>query len=117
MATGYFIDASNGTITKLDIKPHGASVAQIHELLDDYMEAAYMWSATGDVLYVGENGMMLKPHEGFVLLPERVDQWLHGNGVLVGKELANPITEAWSHASCSMTLDQLSDKISFWVHR
>jgi hypothetical protein len=60
-------------------------LAEMKAFVGGYIEVAFAWP-NGDVLYVDEEGL-LKPQSHFFRIPERPDQPLCGNGLLVGREV------------------------------
>ena len=78
-----------------------------------WLEIAYMWP-NGDVLYVDEEGLQKNPRY-FFRIPERPDQSLAGDGLLVGKEFDDndEIQHAETAAPPLMTLDELKAKVEF----
>ncbi len=102
----YWINAKDQTITAVDYE-HG----DLQKLVEGWIETAFMWPS-GDVLYVDEEGLLKHPQH-FFRIPERRDQPLAGNGVLVGRELNDTdIT-----APPRMSLDNLTKKVRFGTVR
>lgn len=59
----------------------------LKRMVGGYIELGFHWP-NGDVLYVDEEGSVRPDATGFIFrLPERPDQWLFGNSVIVGREV------------------------------
>lgn len=104
---GYLIDVMAQTITPFDFD----GLADLQRAVGGSIEAAANW-ANGDVLFVDEEGLY-KHRSGFWLLPERPDQMLAGNGVLVGREAEGPYPNGYTNLPPTMTLEQLTQRVVF----
>lgn len=60
------------------------TMAELNAFVGGYLELAYAWR-NGDMLYVNEYGLRKNPRR-FFSIPERSDQLLAGNGLVVGQE-------------------------------
>jgi hypothetical protein len=91
-----------------DIKGQG-----LRPLIGDYAETAWHWRATGDVLFVDEQGL-LKASQHFFILALRMDNWpLAGIGVVCGRELINDEGDWLGNADPVITIDQLKPLVTF----
>lgn len=105
MSKAYWINSETRQISEITI----TDLADLQKHVGGYIEVAYEWP-NGDVLYVDEEGMLKQPASGFVLLPERADQVLAGNGVMVGREIGDTIETA----APTMTRNQLVLHVRWW---
>lgn len=97
------IDSNNQQIREVSYN----GVSDIRIFIGGYLELAYLW-ANGDTLYVDEHGLTKSP-KCFFKLPERSDQPLAGNGLIVGKEYPNSARTR----PPIITVDDLRRKITF----
>lgn len=106
---GFFIDTKTFTITAIEWE----NLSELRRLVGGHLEVAFMWHVTGDVLYVDEEGL-LKHGQSFFSIPERSDQVLAGNAVLVGREVeGSQYPEGFTTLKPSLTIDALADKVTF----
>ena len=107
MAKAYHIDVRKQTVKPVTVN----GIADMHRLIGGYLEIAHIWK-NGDTLYVDEEGLNKEPEYFFWLLPERADQPLCSNGLLVGaeKEFADG---SYTILDPKGTLEQLKAKVSF----
>ncbi len=103
MRTGYWINSTDQTVTRVEFRDG----SELRKLVGGWIEVAFIWPSR-DVLYVDENGLLKNP-KYFFGIPERPDQTLAGNGVLVGRELGNTDRTA----PPTMTLDELQQRVTF----
>lgn len=82
-----WIRADQQTVEMVDY----AGVRDLGRLVGGYLELAHQWKDSGDVLYVDEDGERhLRGNGGWGFrIIERTDQWLCGNGVIVGAEIGD----------------------------
>jgi Domain of unknown function (DUF3846) len=86
MPRAWFIDAAACTIEAVEIAHGTPGLADMHKLVEGYIEIAHHWP-NGDVLYVDEEGRLKGPKVGFRLALQADDQALAGNGLVVGREV------------------------------
>ena len=99
----YLIDSESRTVTEIEYKR-----GELQKLVGGWIETACVWDS-GDVLYVDEEGLLKDPRF-FFRIPERPDQPLAGNGVLVGREVNNTSRTA----PPTMTIEELIRKVTFY---
>jgi hypothetical protein len=88
-------------------------VKDLQRLVGGYIETAWHWPDTGDVLYVDEDGYS-KPQQGFLRVAGRKDGFpLAGNGVVVGRELVDGEGEYHGTAAPKITIKALAKVVSF----
>jgi hypothetical protein len=103
----YLIDSTARTITAVEYKDGD----DLRAFLGGYLEAAWH-SPAGDVLYVDEEGMY-KAKDGSFMFEGRPDQPLHGNGVIVGRELIDNEGDYLGNAPPSFGIGQLTRVVRF----
>src|SRR5438270_10864874 len=89
------IDATNGTITDVEIEP---TLEKIYELVGCKYIEAVRWALPDHTIYVDEEGM-LRPVEHWFSVN---GQCLAGNGLVVG-----PPDADGDETSCSLTADEV----------
>lgn len=100
------VDVDHRTISEVEYN----GLADLQRLVGGHIEVAYHWP-NGDVLYVDEEGMLKHgPYRGF-RIPERPDQPLFGNGVLVGPE----VDDGLDTEPPTMSLDELRLRVQFVI--
>jgi len=108
-----FINAKDMSVEERELESH----KDIRPLINGWIEAAYRYE-NGDVLYVDEEGLLKNPRH-FFLIPERGDQPLAGNGVIVGREVEveedqiDKHPEGFYHLDVKTTISDLVGKLSF----
>ena len=100
----FYIDSERREIGEIEYN----SLADLQRLVGGPIQVAYHWP-NGDVLYVDEEGLLKAPPVRGFSIPERPDQSLAGNGVLVGPE----IDDGLDTMSPTMTLDELRLRVQF----
>lgn len=100
MAKAIFVDTGNAKITEVEVH----NTQDIHELLGGHLEMAHLWSESGNVMYVDEEGMLKNKPRFF--FKYRTDQLLYGNAVIVGKELIN---EDYEYLGLADTVFEVQD--------
>lgn len=82
--------------------------AEWQRLIGGPIQLAHAWP-NGDVLYVDEEGLLHSPRY-FFAIPERTDQLLAGNGLIVGPEINHEGAEP-----PSITVQEVQQKVLFAV--
>lgn len=101
----YHIDSTKQTVTAVEY--HGLD--DLRRLVGGYIEAACVWP-NGDVIYVDEDGLRKGYPTGFAI-PQRPDQPLAGNGVMVGREIG----DTCNTRPPTMTLEKLTAIVQFVI--
>ena len=99
----YWINATEQTVSEVEY----TGIADLQRMVGGYIEVAVQWPS-GDVLFVDEEGLLKGPSVGF-RIPERTDQPLAGNGVLVGREIGDTANTE----PPKMPLEQLRVRVMF----
>ncbi len=99
------IDSANHRVEMVEY----SSYSDMRKLIGGSLEIAFMWPS-GDVLYVDEEGLLKGPSDYFTI-PERSDQLLAGNGLLVGKETGDSVADINDPL---FTVEDMREKIIFW---
>lgn len=108
----YLIDATACTVSAVTFE----TLADMHKLIGGYVEGAYQWP-NGDVLFVDEEGL-LKPDRHFFSIPERRDQSLAGNGLMVGREEeGEQFPGGYTTHPPTMSLADLTRRVTFLGRR
>ena len=103
-----WIDASNGVV----IEKTFAGLTDLQRLVGGSIELAYHWP-NGDVLFVNEEGLVLGFDRGFNF-SRRSDQWLAGNGVVVGREVEGPeYPNGYTNLDPKLTVQDLRGMVDF----
>lgn len=109
MPKGYLIDSTKCKIEAVEF----ADLAGLQALVGGSIEGAYQWE-NGDVLYVDEEGLLKDQILGFFAIPERPDQPLAGNGMLVGREIeGEQYPNGYTNLPPTMTLAELFGRVRF----
>lgn len=91
----------------------------IQTLIGGYIEVAYGWE-NGDTLFVDEEGLLKRGVTELVAfrIPQRPDQALAGNGLLVGREVeGDEYPTGYTNVDPIMTADELRKLVTFGVTR
>lgn len=108
----YLIDSTARTVEPVTFE----TLADMHTLIGGDIEVACQWP-NGDVLYVDEEGL-LKPDRHFFSIPERRDQLLVGNGLLVGREEeGEQFPAGYTTHPPTMSLADLTRRVTFLGRR
>ena len=106
---GYLIDATARTVEAVTF----TDLASIQKLIGGYLEIAHGWG-NGDVLFVDEEGLLKRDQSRRFVIAERMDQWLVGNGLLVGREVeGEQYPGGYTNLPPTMTLEQLRARVRF----
>jgi hypothetical protein len=100
----YWIDVTKREISEVEY----TGLADLQRMVGGYIEIAFMWQRTRDVLFVDEEGLLKNLTFGF-RIPERPDQAFAGNGVLVGREVG----DSGDTVDPAMTLQELCARVRF----
>jgi hypothetical protein len=88
-------------------------IKDLQRLVGGYIETAWRWPDTDDVLYVDEEGYS-KPQQGFLRVAGRRDGFpLAGNGVVVGHEIVDAEGEYYGTAAPKITIEALAKEVTF----
>lgn len=102
------IDALTQTVSETTFE----DLPGLQKLVGGYIETAFQWP-NGDTLYVDEEGLLKGPVD-FFRIPQRPDQALAGNGVVVGREVEGPkYPNGFTNLDPTMTLDGLRALVSW----
>lgn len=105
----YWVNSTARTVEAITYE----TLADMQSLVGGSIEVACQWP-NGDTLYVDEEGL-LRPHPlHFFAIPERPDQALVGNALLVGREEeGEQFTGGYTTHPPTMTLEDLRARVRF----
>ena len=107
MAIAYFVNAAEQTVTQVEYK----TLDDMRKFIGGYICIASVDHSTGDVLYVDDEGM-LKDNLPVFAYMERLDQFLFGNGLYVGREIETE-DGGWTTLPPKKTLNRFRNEIAF----
>lgn len=84
------------------------TLEEMRALIGGWIETAYVWPRTLDVLYVDEGGL-LKDSTKFFHFERRRGQMLVGNGLIVGRERL----DTWKTHDPMITAEQVRELVTF----
>ena len=91
----------------------------LQTLVGGYIEVAYAWE-NGDTLFVDEEGLLKRGVTEIAAfrIPQRPEQALAGNGVLVGREVeGDEFPTGYIHEDPTMTVEALTKLVRFVTTR
>jgi hypothetical protein len=114
MSRAILIDPEACELSYVDLPPPPESSEEIHRLIGNWFESAWMWPDK-TVLYVDDEGL-ITPHDHFFRFLLRSDgQPLAGKGVIVGAEIIDKEGD-WIGNRDAMPIESVQDQIR-WLTR